>query len=367
MNPRFDSVLPLASRRLQAAAEALARLLRRRATALPCLFACALLLLPGCATFHLPPRHTSLESARTVLPATLVSNFLVIETPVDKHTSYHFIVDTGSSVTLVTPDVAKHFGGRPPASQTTMRVRGANGEVKVLNPVVLKRLQLGGARFEGVQALTHDLSDFSNHLGVQIDGVLGFPLFRQTLLTLDYLHSQIIITPYGVPTAQPGVTIPFNNEQNTPLIPIQLGSESLVALVDSGSDAPLSLNTVGLHPTFRYGPKPGVLIATLSGDRLGMTGRLAQPLTIGAYEPTCESKPNARPKVVILGSGPNRILHISAAITGKAKSAPSYGRLLARIARPAPITAASRQSRRRSTRGRAPSTSAPPAAATAPP
>ena len=283
MNPRFDSVLPLASRRLQAAAEALARLLRRRATALPCLFACALLLLPGCATFHLPPRHTSLESARTVLPATLVSNFLVIETPVDKHTSYHFIVDTGSSVTLVTPDVAKHFGGRPPASQTTMRVRGANGEVKVLNPVVLKRLQLGGARFEGVQARTHDLSDFSNHLGVQIDGVLGFPLFRQTLLTLDYLHSQIIITPYGVPTAQPGVTIPFNNEQNTPLIPIQLGSESLVALVDSGSDAPLSLNTVGLHPVFRVDPRPGVLLATLSGDRLGMTGRLGLPVTIGAY------------------------------------------------------------------------------------
>jgi len=241
------------------------------------------LLFPGCATFHLPPRHTSMESAQTVLPATLVSNFLVIEAPADKHSSYHFIVDTGSSVTLVTPDLVKHFGGRTPANQTPMRVRGANGEVKLLNPVILKRLQLGSARFEGVRALTHDLTDLSNHLGIRIDGVLGFPLFRETLLTLDYLQSQIIITPYGVPTAQPGVTIPFNNEQNTPLIPIQLGAESLVALVDSGSDAPLSLNTVGLHPTFLSGPKPGVLMATLAGDRVGMTGRLAQSLTVGAY------------------------------------------------------------------------------------
>jgi hypothetical protein len=243
----------------------------------------AWLVLAGCATFHLPPRHTSMESAQTVLPATLVSNFLVFETPADKHSSYHFIVDTGSSVTLVTPDLVKRFGGSTPANQTPMRVRGANGEVKLLNPVILKRLQLGSARFEGVRALTHDLTDLSNHLGVRIDGVLGFPLFRQTLLTLDYLQSQIIITPYGVPTAQPGVTIPFNNEQNTPLIPIQLGAESLVALVDSGSDAPLSLNTVGLHPTFLSGPKPGVLMATLAGDRIGMTGRLAQPLTVGAY------------------------------------------------------------------------------------
>jgi hypothetical protein len=164
-----------------------------------------------------------------------------------------------------------------------MRVLGANGQVKLLNPVNLKRLQLGSARFEGVRVLTHDLDDLSNHLGVRIDGVLGFPLFRETLLTLDYLQSQIIITPHGVPMALPGVTILFNNEQNTPLIPIQLGAESFIALVDSGSDAALSLNTVGLHPSFRSGPKPGVLMATLAGDRLGMIGRLSQSLTVGAY------------------------------------------------------------------------------------
>jgi hypothetical protein len=133
------------------------------------ILATAWLLLPGCASFHLPPRHTSMTSARTVLPATLISNFLVIETPVDKHTSFHFIVDTGSSVTLVTPDVVKHFGGRPSANQSPMRVRGANGEVKLLDPVTLKRLQLGAARFDGVQALTHDLNDLSNHLGVLIE------------------------------------------------------------------------------------------------------------------------------------------------------------------------------------------------------
>jgi len=247
------------------------------------LFACAWLLLTGCTTFRLPPRRTSLESARTVLPATLVSNFLVIEAPVDKHTTYHFIIDTGSSVTLVTPDLVKRSGGRTPANASPMRVRGANGQVKLLDPVILKRLQFGSARFEGVRALTHDLDDLSNHLGIRIDGVLGFPLFRDTLLTLDYLQTQVVITPHGVPVALPGVTVPFNNEQNTPLIPIQIGTESLIALVDSGSDAALSLNTVGLHPSFQFGPRPGMLMATLAGDRLGVIGRLAQPLTIGAY------------------------------------------------------------------------------------
>ena len=255
-----------------------------RARAFPRMLAAGLaLLLAGCATFRLPPRRTSLESAQSVLKASLVSNFLVIETQGDKRGPYHFIIDTGSSATLVTPDLAKRFGGRARGNQAPVRVLGANGQVKLLNPVTLKRFELGAARFEGVQALEHDLADLSNHLGMRIDGVLGFPLFRDTLLTLDYLHSEVTITPHGVPTALPGVTIPFNNEQNTPLIPIQLGAESFIALVDSGSDAALSLNTVGLHPSFQYGPKPGALVATLAGDRLRMTGRLAQPLTIGAY------------------------------------------------------------------------------------
>jgi hypothetical protein len=237
----------------------------------------------GCATFRLPPRKTSLASAQTVLNAALVSNFLVIETEGDKHGPYHFIIDTGSSATLLTPEMVKRFGGRAVTNQAAVRVLGSNGEVKLLNPVLLKRLQLGSARFEGARALVHDLSDLSNHLGVRIDGVLGFPLFRETLLTLDYLNPRVIITPRSVLTAFPGVTIPFNNEQNTPLIPIQLGAESFIALVDSGSDTALSLNTVGLHPSFQFGPKPGALVATLSGDRLRMIGRLGQPLTVGPY------------------------------------------------------------------------------------
>jgi len=237
----------------------------------------------GCATFRLPPRRTSVESAQTVLNASLVSNFLVIETQIDKKGPYHFIVDTGSSATIVTPDLIKRFGGRTRSDQAPVPVVGAGGKTQLLSPATLKRLDLGAARFEGVGVLVYDLADLSNHLGVKIDGVLGFPLFRDTVLTLDYLNSRVVITPQGLPIALPGVTIPFNNEQNTPLIPIQIGNESFIALIDSGSDAALSLNTVGLHPYFQYGPRPGALVATLGGDRLLMTGRLGQTLIIGAY------------------------------------------------------------------------------------
>lgn len=247
--------------------------------------AAAALLAGGCSTLRIrPPRLTRLESAQIVIPATRISNYLVIETRGDKGGPYHFLIDTGASVTLVTPEFARLHetadSANPPRS---VRVRSADGNTTLLPEVTLRRLQLGAARFEGVRALVYDLVDLSNHLGVKIDAVLGFPLFRETLLTLDYPHARILITPRNPPPTIPGTTIAFNNEQNTPLIPVSLGSESFIVLLDSGSDAGLSLNPVGLHPKFSYGPRPGLLVSTLTGNHQQMIGRLDEPLTLGTF------------------------------------------------------------------------------------
>jgi len=67
------------------------------------------------------------------------------------------------------------------------------------------------------------------------------------------------------------------------LIPLTLGNRTFVALIDSGSDMPFSLNPVGLDPVFAYGPRTGATIGTLSGDRVQEIGRLAETLSIGNY------------------------------------------------------------------------------------
>jgi len=97
--------------------------------------------------------------------------------------------------------------------------------------VTLKHLQLGEAHFQRVPAGIYDFSDLSAHLGVTIDGVIGFPLFRDTLLTLDYPAGLLEIAPNPViaptPVRQPRTSvIPYNRELSTPLIPVQMGNES---------------------------------------------------------------------------------------------------------------------------------------------
>jgi hypothetical protein len=148
----------------------------------------------------------------------------------------------------------------------------------------LKRIELGDARFEAVPARVYDCTAISLHLGLRIDGFLGFPLFRETLLTLDYPHQRVLLAkPNGASALQPGSTLAFNNESKTPFIPLRVGDRTFLALIDSGSDATLNLNPLGLDVTFGQPPRPGAIRATLTGDQPETVGRLAQTILLGDY------------------------------------------------------------------------------------
>lgn len=248
-----------------------------------------ILLLAGCSTLQREaprPGRTTLGSPLVLVPATTIGNYLIVEARWDRHGPYRFLVDTGSSTTIVTPELAVRYQAKnvPPEALPRVRVRSASGDTTVLSSTTLRRLELGDARFETVQVLVHDFKELSNHLGVKIDGLLGFPLFRETVLTLDYPKSRLLLQRRRTALLHPGAIIPFNNERRIPFITLTLGDQPFTALIDSGSDAPLTLNLAGLAADFEILPRPGTLIGTLTGDHLQHVGRWRAPLVIGAYQ-----------------------------------------------------------------------------------
>lgn len=253
------------------------------------LVVCGALLITGCSTLRripMPPRRTTLKTERIELPAQTISNYLIVETRWDKHGTYRFLIDTGASVTLISPELAARYSDTsvPPTPELQIRVKSASGDTTFLPAITLRRFFLGDARFERVPALVYDCSALSAHLGVKIDGILGFPLFRDTLLTLDYPRSRVLLVPNSDPMPSlPGSTISFNNDSRTPLIPVTLAGETFIVLIDSGNDGPLNLNPLGLHVSFDCGPRPGGSVATLTGNNQQQVGRIAQPLQIGGY------------------------------------------------------------------------------------
>ncbi len=251
----------------------------------------ALLVLAGCTTnYRQAPGRTVVEVTATSLPARVVSNFFLVETRWDDGRTYRLLIDTGSTVSYVSPEIAKRFAVKQKkGEQSKMQVRSASGGEIELEAITLRRLSLGDAHFDRVPALIFDFTELSAHLGLNIDGIIGFPVFRNTLLTLDYPGSRLIIAPYPAvfappPKQTPRVsTIAFNNQQGSPLIPVQMGNESFIVLIDSGSDGSLTINPTGLHPQFANGPRIGTVVSSLQGDRRQLTGRLSQSVLLGGH------------------------------------------------------------------------------------
>jgi hypothetical protein len=268
----------------------LVELVRRsgRGSRFPVALLAGLVLLAGCSSPTAPvgpkPNRTRFEERLVVLPATQVGGHLIIETRLDRRGVARFLIDTGSSVTLLSPEFATRVGSGPSAYDgPQVRVRGADGRVSALPSVAVRRLELGEARFEDVQALLYDFSTLSAHLGIRIDGILGFPLFRDTVLTLDYPGSRVLLAPVGEPGLIPGSAFSFNALSRVPLIPVQVGDRTLLVLIDSGSDGPFNLNPIGIDPAFASAPRPGATVSTLAGEEVQAVGRLEDSLRIGNY------------------------------------------------------------------------------------
>lgn len=252
------------------------------------LLAAALGLAPGCTSIRSAisrPGFTKLAEPLVVLPAERHGNLLLIEAKWDRSGPYRFLIDTGSSATLVSPDFAKRYGKistQPAATPDVVVASGnARGATRTLPSTTVKRIELGDARFDDVPALILDCEPISLALGVKVDGILGFPLFRETVLTLDYPASQVRLATLTATHERPGTTIPFNNLRKIPSIPIRVGDASPLVLIDSGSDGPLSLNPVGLAPHYAVPPRPGGVVSTLTGDEPRTFARLADTVHIG--------------------------------------------------------------------------------------
>ena len=253
------------------------------------LVAVAGLLTSGCFSFHRAaprPGITQVGSKPVTVPGRLLGNVLVVEDKWDKFGPYNFIIDTGSSVTLVSPEIATRYASEesPPYDEPQVRVRSPGGGSALLNAVTLKRIQLGSARFDYAPALVYDCTDLSAQFGVKIDGILGFPLFRKAVLTLDYPHAGIVLRRKLPEEGLPGEIILFNNLDKIPLIPIRLGDRQFAALIDSGSSQAIDVNPTALSPKFSFGLVDGPIVSTLAGDRPSRVGRLEGVVRLGSFD-----------------------------------------------------------------------------------
>ena len=112
-----------------------------------------------------------------------VGNVPVVDVRIDTR-RYRALLDTGSQVSLVAPDVAAKLGLREIGFQAIVGVTGgARREFAVeLPPIGLARIELPPCR-----AAVSELK----HLGLWIQLILGVNAFRQHRLQFDFVESRV--------------------------------------------------------------------------------------------------------------------------------------------------------------------------------
>ncbi|HEX8187685.1 MAG TPA: aspartyl protease family protein [Pyrinomonadaceae bacterium] len=135
---------------------------------------------------------------------------------------------------------------------------GSGNSVRSVNLVELDTLALGGVEFRKVRAGSRDYNASPNL--PRVDGILGFGLFADYLLTLDFPAKRVRLERGGLPRADGAEVLSFESTRGVPVVELGVGARKVRAHLDTG-------NTVG-----------GFVLPTSLVEKLTTAGA---PVTVG--------------------------------------------------------------------------------------
>jgi predicted aspartyl protease len=136
---------------------------------------------------------SSLSAAPVTLAFELVGGaqpLVVLTAEIPGRGEHRFVLDTGASVTVLDPELAREW--QVPTSGTR-KAAGAGGAIEVTLGR-LPELRLGGIAFQGIDlAITADIQRIGKAIGMPVAGAIGYNVLRDLRLTIDYDEKTLVL------------------------------------------------------------------------------------------------------------------------------------------------------------------------------
>lgn len=191
---------------------------------------------------------------------------------------FRFVIDTGTGgEAFVTPELVEQLALQPTGRIMLNDPSGRGGQRVPM--VVLDSLQLAGVEFTGVRAAVHNMTGGDG----SCQGLLGFALFRDYLLTLDYPHHRMALTSGDLKPDGERSVLPFRMPEGIPVVTLAIGATHIEAQLDSGGSGlslPLQL-TSQLKFSSQYASLSNA--HSLSTRFMIMGATLASDVHLGSY------------------------------------------------------------------------------------
>lgn len=156
----------------------------------------------------------------------------VVEVKLNGQGPFAFMIDTGAGMQAdIDPSVAERLN-------LQLNGRAINGDPSGQNDrevatATIDSLTIGKAEFRNVTAVVRPQRITKDYPAV--DGILGFALFADYLLTLDYPAMQVRLARGALPAANGTDVLDFELENRIPIVQLAIGRIHIPAHVDSGN------------------------------------------------------------------------------------------------------------------------------------
>ncbi len=171
----------------------------------------------------------------------VVNNLVVIPVEINK-VPMHFLLDTGVEETILFSLEDKKELELYNVEKIKLRGLGDQGAVEGLksigNTLKLKGLE---SKNEALIVVLDESFNFSSSLGIEVNGIIGYKLFKDKCVEIDYIKRQVVVYEdiRLVKKLIKFSAIPIEIEQNKPYITVGVGLKNNIKdakmLLDSGS------------------------------------------------------------------------------------------------------------------------------------
>jgi CubicO group peptidase (beta-lactamase class C family) len=184
------------------------------------------------------PRATDVPAQGVRVAMSRSGHLPTVRVMVNGEGPFLFAIDTGAAGSArIDSTLAARLGLERVGQARSGDPSGRNA--RTVDLVSIGTLEIGGARFSGlVAAVRNDALRRGDEL---IDGILGFGLFKDCLLTLDYPGNQLGLEHGALPPANGADVIDFTARRGVPSVRLQVGTLWVDADVDAGAPGGFSL------------------------------------------------------------------------------------------------------------------------------
>lgn len=190
-------------------------------------------LLTGCGSFQPAPTETRVVASGE-FEVSIEQGLMVINAVINGEHPVRMVLDTGADATVLTPAAVERIGLD---TKPMMRiVRGAKGGGLEGSRAPVSSLDLGGLVLSEFDALVLGLAPIQRRLDRPVDGVVGWPAFRDAELSVDWANGRISTGGLREPGS---VAYPLTSRRATIEAPIFGTSREY--LVDTGYNGTLAV------------------------------------------------------------------------------------------------------------------------------